>query len=381
MQAGRLATGNGVKLQRAAGVVLLAALGTLGGFVALEGASSLVLFVGNLLTFRAPTFNERLYTRYDPELGWVSRPNVSIPDMYGPGVFLKTNAQGFRADHDVAPEAPEGRARVICSGDSFTLGYGVDNDHTWCQRLAAIDPRLETVNMGQGGYGVDQAYLWYARDGDSLGHAFQLFAVITGDFFRMQKASFLGRGKPVLDLEDGKLVTRNVPVPELRWATPPMLQQRLAAAAAKLRTSQLVGTVRRRLSGVSAEKDHAHFDARTAQIAVKVFERLDAMNRARGSRLVVVYLPTWEDYFWHESDPWRAELRAASHNVGFAYLDLVPEFRELPLDRMKSLLIPAGSAGARHYSAAGHEWVADRLYAALAALLEPRLTSPAYRAQ
>ena len=362
-----------MRLRRAAGVLLLAALGTLGGFCALEGASSLVLFVGNLLTFRAPTFNERLYTRYDPELGWVSRPNVSIPDMYGPGVFLKTNAQGFRADHDVAPEPPEGDVRVICSGDSFTLGYGVDNDHTWCQRLAAIDPRLETVNMGQGGYGIDQAYLWYARDGDSLGHAFHAFALITGDFLRMEQASFLGHGKPVLDLEDHELVTRNVPVPELRWAALPMLQRSLATAAAKLRASQLIGTVRKRFSGASAEEDRAHFDARTAQIAAKVFERLDAMNRARGSRLVVVYLPTWEDYFWHESDPWRAELRAASRKIGFTYLDLVPEFRELPLDRMKPLLIPDGSAGARHYSVAGHQWVADRLHAALAALLEARL--------
>jgi hypothetical protein len=364
-----------VKVRRAAGAVLLAVLGTLGGFCALEGASSLVLFVGNLFTFRAPTFSERLYTRYDPELGWVSRPNVSIPDMYGPGVFLKTNAQGFRADHDIAPEPHKGRVRVICSGDSFTLGYGVDNDHTWCQRLIAIDPRLETVNMGQGGYGVDQAYLWYTRDGDSLGHAFHVLAVITGDFHRMQRSSFLGHGKPVLDLEDGKLVTRNVPVPKLRLAFLPMLQRRFQDAAAKLRTTELLKSLGKRFGARDKDEDHAHFDARLWEVAAKVFERLDAMNRARGSRLVVVYLPTWEDYSWHESDPWRAELRAASQKIGFAYVDLVPEFRELSLDRMKPLFIPAGSAGARHYSVAGHQWVADRLAAALVPLLEARLAS------
>jgi hypothetical protein len=89
------------------GVGLLVLLGATGGFCALEGMSSLVLFAGNLLTFREPSFNERLYTRYDTELGWVSRPNVSIPDMYGAGIFLKTNRQGFRAD----PTPPSGRPK------------------------------------------------------------------------------------------------------------------------------------------------------------------------------------------------------------------------------------------------------------------------------
>lgn len=355
-------------MRRLAGVSTLAVLGTLGGFCALEGMSSLILFVGNLLMFRAPSFNERLYTRYDPELGWVSRPNVSLPDLYGPGISLKTNAQGFRSDHDVPKRAPQGKARVICSGDSFTLGYGVDNDHTWCQRLAALDPRLETVNMGQGGYGVDQAYLWYVRDGDSLEHSTHLFAVITGDFHRMRRTAFLGHGKPILVLENGALAVRNVPVPKTRLSVSPMLERRFQSAAEGLRTGQLIATFRKRFARGQADGDHAHFDAETWQVAAKLFERLDTMNRSRGSKLIVVYLPTWEDYFWHESDPWRAQMRAASEKVGFAYVDLVSPFRSLALDEMKKLVIPEGSPGARHYSTAGHEWIAERLHSALAEL-------------
>ena len=123
--------------------------------------------------------------------------------MYGPGILLKTNPQGFRADHDTASASARRDVRVICSGDSFTLGYGVDNDHAWCQRLAAIDPRLETVNMGQGGYGIDQAYLWFARDGDSLEPRHPR---VRADHRRLPShaaASFLGHGKPVLDLGTG----------------------------------------------------------------------------------------------------------------------------------------------------------------------------------
>jgi len=35
-------------------------------------------------------------------LGWVSRPNFYDRDLYGPGVYLRTNAQGFQNNHPVA---------------------------------------------------------------------------------------------------------------------------------------------------------------------------------------------------------------------------------------------------------------------------------------
>ena len=77
--------------------------------------------------------------------------------MYGPNVYLRTNSQAFRNNADFSATAPEPKARIICSGEFFTFGYGVDIDSTWCQLLASRNNRLEMVNMGQGGYGVDQA--------------------------------------------------------------------------------------------------------------------------------------------------------------------------------------------------------------------------------
>jgi len=161
-----------------------------------------------------------MHTRYDQELGWVNKPDMDIPDMYGSGISLKTNSQGFRADHDFDLSVPPGKLRIICSGDSFTLGYGVRNDETWCQLLTALDSRLETVNMGQGGYGVDQAYLWYKRDGLKLQHQIHLLAFITQDFQRMEGSEFLGYGKPVLDIENNSLVVKNVPVPNRAYRLP-----------------------------------------------------------------------------------------------------------------------------------------------------------------
>ena len=149
-----------VGLRAVVGVALVC-LATL---IAIEGLSSLIL-VGRAFVDRAgPLVAERRHTQYDPDLGWVNTPGVQIPDLYGPGRSLSINSQGFRGLHDTSERVAAGRLRILCSGDSFTLGYGVGDADTWCARLTALDSRLETVNMGQGGYGVDQAYLWYLRD-------------------------------------------------------------------------------------------------------------------------------------------------------------------------------------------------------------------------
>jgi hypothetical protein len=176
----------------------------------IEGVASYALFVRDVMT--TTSLAERRRTKYDAELGWVNEPNVYIRDMYGPQVYLRTNAQRFRNNHDISTRVVDGKARVVCSGASFTLGYGVDNAHTWCELLSVLNPRLETVNMGQGGYGVDQTYLWYKCDAAKLEHQVQLLAFITDDFYRVLSDSFFGYGKPVLAIENDRLVVKNVPV-------------------------------------------------------------------------------------------------------------------------------------------------------------------------
>jgi hypothetical protein len=184
-------------------------------FALLEGAASLLLTGVEII--RTDAVPEHQHAEHDPLLGWVNLPNVHLPDIYGPGVAVRTNSQRFRSDRDFTTAVPAGRTRIICSGDSFTFGYGVDNADTWCERLVALDPRLETVNMGLGGYGVDQAYLWYMRDGTPLDHDLHLFVFLTDDFRRMRSDRFMGYGKPFLDVRDDSLVVANLPVPNTSW--------------------------------------------------------------------------------------------------------------------------------------------------------------------
>lgn len=375
--------------KRLAVAALAAVLVPAAAFVLLEGGSSLVLFARDLAAPKDELPLARLrHTRYDPDLGWAHVPGIRVDDLYGPGAWLQTNGQGFRAERDFSERVPAGRLRAICSGDSFTLGYGVANDETWCARLEAVDPRFETVNMGQGGYGVDQAWLWYRRDGTRLEHDVHVFAFILDDFRRMQATSFLGYPKPVLAVREGELVALNTPVPR-RPRTAAWLAH-LERAAAGLRTSELV----RRLRGRPRQErgappaDVEASDGAALAIVGRVLDALVEENRAKGSQLVLVYLPTPADWKGSESDGWRRVAEREARERGLPYLDLVAELRRLPAREVERLFIRPGAlayrAAAGHLTPKGNAWVAERVHATLTAQpsIAARLSAlPARRAE
>lgn len=333
-----------------------------GTVVVVEGISSLVMFgyavSGRGLPEEVPT--ERGWTKYDPLLGWVSIANLHEEDMFGRGGFVRTNAQGFRKARSIGVQVPPGKIRVICSGDSFTFGISVDDDHTWCELLASRDPRIEPVNMGQGGYGIDQAYLWYKRDGNVLQHDVLIFAFTTDDFYRMESPTYFGYGKPILNIKNERLVVENLPVPRRKWYLPrsTLDTARMIEAVRQLKSYEVAMRVRRRLTGYDVGEDHSIHD-HTWDVTLKVFESLQEMCDAKKSALVLVYLPAAKDTLtWmSQKSYWRDRLTAESKKRNWVYVDLMPELRRLPAEQSETFF----AQGAGHYSEAGNQWVADRL--------------------
>lgn len=335
-----------------------------------EGLASVILFFQTVTA--SPPVAERQHTQYEPTLGWVNRPNVTIADLYGPGLDLQTNSQGFRNRHDFSREVPPGKIRLICSGDSFTLGYGVDNDDTWCQQLENLDKRLETVNMGQGGYGIDQAYLWYKQDGVQLDHDVQVFAFITTDFERMQQTEFFGYGKPLLRIEDSELVIDNVPVPQRAFYLPWLTHNRQAIR--QLTSVQLLSQFLPD-SDTAQARTQAVDQPRSEQVAAAILKDLLQLNRAKGSTLVLAYLPTLGDYQTIDqsaTETWRNFLNLAAQETGVVYIDLIETFRSLPTNQVQTMFIPEGEldfpGAAGHYSVEGNQWVASSLHEVLLAM-------------
>ncbi len=105
------------------------------------------------------------YVAPDPELGWSLVANGRTRD----GLY-EANPDAIRAPAGVRyPALPRpGRLRVVTVGDSFTHGDGVGIDGTWKRAAEGLRPDLEVINLGVPGYGTDQAYLRWVRDGARL---------------------------------------------------------------------------------------------------------------------------------------------------------------------------------------------------------------------
>ncbi|NEO56706.1 MAG: hypothetical protein F6K54_28700 [Okeania sp. SIO3B5] len=324
----------------------------------IEGLSSILLLFYQIS--KVQPISEIRHTKYDELLGWVNIPNADIPNMYGQGIYFRTNSQSFRNNEDFTINIPPNKVRVICSGDSFTMGWGVSNDQTWCQLLTLTNQRLQSINMGQGGYGVDQAYLWYKRDGTKFDHNIQIFAFITDDFVRMQRARSLGYGKPLLSLENGELVNDNFPVPRGSFLVPKITEG--SKYFQELRFLGLWQTLFPR----KMETDNKYV-VQTPAIAIKFFEELAKINQEKNSKLVVVYLPISSDYYLNESNFWRQYLQAELEKRNIIYIDLITEFRKrMPNEQVQTAFL----GGNGHYSVSGNEFIANVLYEKLLSLPE-----------
>jgi hypothetical protein len=352
------------------GKAFLFALLTVAAFVLIEGLASVVFVAREVYRNHVHPDAERSHTRYDPEIGWVNTPRVRLPDFYGLGRTLTTNARGFRGTRDVADGSPEGKLRIVCSGDSYTLGFGVGDDDTWCHLLETLDPGRETVNMGQGGYGIDQAWLWYRRDARTLKHQVHIFAFIFDDFRRMLHDEFDGYGKPLLRLERGSLRVENVPVPR-RGYLAPWLTQNVHLARA-FRSVTFLDELYARLGPPDT---HAKDALSALPLALSVLDDVARLNRMKGSFLVLVFLPECAEDINGEAGPaLRAALARETTSRGIPYVDLVPEMCGLPKDVVDGFFLPDSDGPVPelggHYSAAGNRFVAEALDRRLRALVQ-----------
>jgi hypothetical protein len=264
----------------------------------------------------------------------------------------------FRNDKEFSFSVPSNKVRVICSGDSFTMGEGVGNDDVWCKLLESIDNRMETVNLGQGGYGVDQAYLWYKRNSFKLEHNIHIFAFITAGFYRMQSDTFHGYGRPSLVLEDDTLINKNNPVPKRSYSISKLLK-----AQRELGQLNSIKILKRIL--FQKEPSLAIENNKTQGIVVKIFKTLQEISKANNSTLVLVYLPMKSDYMSKRSEELRNFLHYETIKHEFLLIDLIEEFRKYPPQDLETLFLPDW-----HYSEKGNLYIANIMYEKLFSIPE-----------
>ncbi len=327
-------------------------------FVTFEGFASFFLYFHKISFKYWGGLHSRVHVQYDDLLGWKNIPNLYLEDVYGPGMYFQTNSQSFRNKEDFEITVPVGKTRIICSGDSFTLGVPVDNDSTWCQLLTKKNSRLEVVNLGEAGYGIGQAYLKYKRDGRVLDHDLHIFSFIYDDFRRMGLYTYVAYDKPVVKLENEQIVVDNIPVPRRSSSMTWLLLNRNLFR--QLKTVELGGKLLERIKP-SPENPERTDVSQTRETVLRVFEDLSLMNRQKDSTVVFVYLAESIQSIVDmppKVDAWRKFIHRELGNRNLLFIDLVGEFRALPASKLKEMFNPTFG----HYSKQGNQFVADILY-------------------
>src|ERR1700751_579568 len=146
------------------------------------------------------------FCRFDHELGWAPLENVTYAEK---GVFVHQNQFGLRAPDDIQVKNTSGKKRVLVLGDSYVWGFGETQEELFTARkVYRTDGEL--INAGVSGYGTDQEYLFYLREGqkfevDEVVLAFTLLNDVTNNISSKQY-SYL---KPYFTLNAGQLVLHN----------------------------------------------------------------------------------------------------------------------------------------------------------------------------
>lgn len=293
-----------------------------------------------------PTTNSD-YVRYDPLLGWAYRPNARARHAkLSFDVALRFDADGRRRGEACVNGPRPERPTVAFVGDSFTFGYGVEMDAAYpCLLGERLD--LGVINLGVAGYATDQEFLVLER---FLSADTPVDVVVLG-FVRNDVAETLagvayGRPKPRVTVTDGE-----VEISPASDRALPLDGRSTLFLSLRYFTGRLFSTP------ATAEQTRAG-----RALVVRLIEEMAARTAARGAVLVVVT----------EGDAWLAEKLAQKRGTPrenrprIRVLDVGPALRRADAAG-ETVWIP----GDGHWTARGHEIVAEALAGLLGELLEP----------
>src|SRR5262249_4671264 len=238
------------------------------------------------------------------------------------------NRDGLR-DREHSVEKPPGVRRVVCLGDSVTLGYGIRPQEAWPQvlqdLLAARGQRAEVFNVAFGGWSTRQELIAYRR----LARKYRPDPGLLG------------------------VCLNDIPEMENNLARPPRLVQSLYRRSALVRT--VVGAERREIGSVE-ELFRAPGSAKVREafrLTLADVRTLAAEVRADGGRLAVIVFPFRFQLRPDAPAPSvQREIAAFCAAEGLPFLDALPALRGVGEDAFHDY---------DHFSPAGARRAAGRV--------------------
>lgn len=226
--------------------------------------------------------------RYDPKLGWAYKPNAcGISRATFKRVEYCFNSKGLR-DQEIPYEGAPDEFRIVLLGDSRTVGFGVPIERHFSRIMEGYFRKVQVINMGIAGFGVDQMVLYYENEGykysPDLVVMYVPYSAAFRHMYRQMGGNPDGEEKPqfVMDGEELRLV--NYPVARLRrgFSIHRFLRKNFG----------LYFFVTNRFGGQEASTGNARpskeFMDKAHSLAARIIQRLNRRVTETGATLVVL---------------------------------------------------------------------------------------------
>ena len=300
-----------------------------------------------------------MYSR-DDDIGYVLTPDFD-GEFRGAEfrVSVRTNNTGLRGI-DLRPLA-KNSVRILCLGDSFTWGWGVNDNETYPAELEKLlqirYPRLDVqvLNAGVSGYGTDEELEFLKKRGADLKPDIVISQFFSGNDFDDNRHA----ASRSTEIRDGMLfqihqtVSQQQPawLKTVNWLKQRshlahMVSNRIGYLAMGL---GLLDELERPLSKYFTEEDGRRATDHLIEIS-KVAHNL-------GARMLFVFVPEKIQVLSRPQDPLRAAalVQEAAMIADVPSIDLTPEL--VKTENLDKLYFVQDA----HWTSKGHKWMAQIL--------------------
>ncbi|HEX9161164.1 MAG TPA: hypothetical protein VF980_05595 [Thermoanaerobaculia bacterium] len=329
--------------------------------------------------------NQTGYMAYDPDLGWTNRPHSCTADNK-----YCANADGLRSDREYGRKISPGVLRVSLFGDSFIHGHDVELAGSLAPQLekglAARGVTAEALNFGVGGFGIDQAYIHYSRDGskfesdviveglqlENVARHLMVFRLIAYPQSKIpfSKPRFYFEGPSMLVANRPTVAPDSVPAVLARFDRSPLRRFEFFYTDKYRpywwRKSRLLAVLEA-WRHPDDSRDVMRPDGEGMQLTLAILDRFKNDVAVTGKPFLLVYLPLKGNLAAQlrgEKDPW--EPYVALFRRDFQIVDPTPRLLEIARRKGVDAVAPG------HYSADGNRAVAETLADAIVKLRSTR---------
>lgn len=333
--------------------------------------------------------------RYDPEVGSLYTPNLKLRVAADKGGYLvRTNAAGFRSEHEFAAERTPGKFRALVFGDSQTAGDGVPNRKRFSDLLESKNAGLEVYNYGLSATGPDQHFLVYQKQG-AIKHDLLIIVVSAENIRRVCYTIFASPdtkglvryySKPYYEFSNGNLEIRNVPVPKQIWSDQTLPDEHKSHVYSFHEANLFAHLTKKKIPGPRLPKAFAPVREfiRNAIARSPMLQMLPEYSKPNSPEWLLlrailekwinlsptpVLLVTIPHYitFITGRDPtrYRARFRELADAAGCHYYDFLPDVLKLSNNDRRQLW----SDWSAHIAAPAHELLAERLTPAIRSIM------------